>query len=231
MEDTLNTRIRYPRAIASRIKPLALALMICSAMFADVAVSTSLNMSSLAITADIGTVQLSLSPGAFGDVYDTLGDYNYALNFSDDPATASASVPLASISDFATVAGGLGVTARSGVNIAGVTAQAGTETANYGSIAGTFEIVDPSASAVNVTFTALLNASQSLLTTTNGLSVGQSGFRKLSSSLICRTWIAIRSCSSIILSRLVRTAASPQPMRRHSAAQPVFKQIPLSFPH
>jgi len=154
---------------------LVLLLTICPALRAGVIVNTSISLTSLTISPDDGgTVRTSLSPGTFGDVYDTLGDYNSAFDFSDDPATASATIPYAYLNDSASVASGLGLSAASGVSIFKVDAQAGTDTGNYANISGTFDIVDPDGaganpSPVNVTFTALLNASQSLFTNSKGV--------------------------------------------------------------
>ena len=158
-------------------KPVALLLLaFCgTALRADVIVNTSLIMTSLQIAPGVGTLQLSLAPGVFGDVYDTLGDYNSAFDYSDDPALASASIPLANINDSASVAGGLGVSASSGVSIFGIAAEAGTDTGNNATISGTYDILDPSGAQaapqpVDVTFTALLNASQTLFTDPLGIS-------------------------------------------------------------
>ncbi len=154
---------------------LLLLAVCCGALRADVIVSTSLSLTNLQITPGVGTLQLSLAPGVFGDVFDTLGDYNFAFDFSDDPALANASIPLAFINNSASVAGGLGATASSGVSILGIDAEAGTDTGNNATITGTLNILDPGGASadpqsVDVLFTALLNASQTLFTDPLGVS-------------------------------------------------------------
>jgi hypothetical protein len=119
------------------------------------------------------------------------GYYNYTYDGypfnSDDPASGSASIPFGYVNDSASGASGPTLSATSGAHVFGITDQANTATGNNANVSGTFDIVDATndynASPVMVTLTALLNASQMLLTNTNGLSSGVSAFSETTFAL------------------------------------------------
>jgi len=152
-------------------------LFLCSVVRADVFVSTSITLSQLTITPASGTFQIISSPDAyaFAQAYDSTG--GYAANYDDESGTAAtnAATSLANASATAS-ATALTASASSGVTLPGVNASAGTSIGPYGQLGffspGSFEISANAATPVpvNVTFSALLQAAQSLTTTAFGVS-------------------------------------------------------------
>jgi hypothetical protein len=157
----------------------ALAVAICPVMRAGTIVTTSLSLTSLTITPNLGgdSGLVQIQPGVYGPVFvgvfDSLGDLDTEFNFNiDGPASISATVPLASAS--AAADGSLlTASATSGVNIPGLNANAGTDPDGDAQLSGTFEIVDTTntgANPVSVLFSAALATSQSLFTDAFGIS-------------------------------------------------------------
>jgi hypothetical protein len=136
---------------------------------ASTIVSTSLSLTSLQITSGIGTVEIlsPLTASAFASAYDSLGGSDANFNsVNNTAASVSASTKLANASGGAS-ASALTASASGGVNIPGMLdATAGTSPGPYGSLSGTFEILDSASmtSPVNVTINAALSYSQSLMT-------------------------------------------------------------------
>jgi hypothetical protein len=139
---------------------------------ADVVVDNSLNLTSLQVTASSGSVQLALTASAFGQVFDSLGGFDFG--FDPGPVTASTSAAT-TLASWAGAADSTIDTAgsSSGVSIPGdLVANAGTVPGGtYGDLQGTLEIVDGSglANPVTVDFLAALNGSQSLTTDADGV--------------------------------------------------------------
>jgi hypothetical protein len=150
-------------------------LMASPALRAGVIVSTSLGLTSLAISPSTGSLKIlsPLTASAFVSVFDSLGGANSDFETIDDSSiTASAATALANGSGTAS-ATALTARASSGVTIPGLDAEAGTNAAGpYGSLAGTFQITDLNGGVnpVNVDFAAILAGSQSLFTDTRGIS-------------------------------------------------------------
>ena len=149
---------------------------------AGVIVSTSLTLTQFTVASDDpnGVFQIvsPLTATAGADAQDSVngdsGDSNQQVG--DGAASASVSTGLAGASGAASSAdySNLTASAMSGVNLSGLFAFASTDSSSpFGSLGGFFRIADSrnngSMNPVDVTFTALLNASQSLLTDAYGL--------------------------------------------------------------
>jgi hypothetical protein len=155
----------------------ALGVAICPLMHAGAIVSTSLSLTSLQITPNLGTDSgfVQIMQGVYGPVfagvYDSLGELDTEFNFNfDGPASTSATVSLASASASANGAL-LTASAISGVNVPNITGNAATDPNSNAQLSGIFEIVDTTNTGmnpVNVLFSAALAASQSLVTTGYG---------------------------------------------------------------
>jgi hypothetical protein len=150
------------------------ALIFCSALRADVMVSTNIALTGLTITPDSGSV--SYLPGtdatAFGQVFDDpLGNSSYDGPYTVVDSNTSANTTTGLASGGAAVSAPLGtMSGFSGVALSGTLGRADSD--GNSELEGTFEILDggTDTNPVNVSFAATLAVNQSLLTDIFGVS-------------------------------------------------------------
>ena len=159
---------------------LIVSLVAPAALYANVVVSTTINLTQLTVAAGAGTFQV-ISPfnaGAFAQAQDSLGGFSQDFHTADDSATsASSTTALANGSGAASVPA-LTAGSHSGVNILGVAASAsstgqGALGPAFGDGQGQFQILDannPGQNPVSVSFSAMLSVNQMLQTDFNGVS-------------------------------------------------------------
>ena len=146
---------------------------------ADVIVDTSIGLTSFMMSSSSGSIQfiapLISPPGctsnalcatAFAQAEDGFGGFGQQFNVADNGATsASAATPYANANSAASVPS-LTASAGSGVTIALIDGSA--DSTARGTLVGTFQIVDTT-DPVTLSFSAALNATQTLTTDTFGL--------------------------------------------------------------